>query len=92
MKERLEKMRRKKKTAVPVNTVSEPINIVSEIGFTAGDVFNQEYREPTNLGVIVEKTGEDKALTCMAIGWLAREGKVKVERQGKRIKIKVLKQ
>lgn len=60
MKERMGKM--KKKTAVPVNTVSEPVNIVLEIGFTAGDVFNQGYRESTNLGVIVEKTGRIRRL------------------------------
>ena len=77
-------MKRKKKTAVPVN-------IVSEIGFTAGDVFNQGGKESTSLEAIVEKVRKNKELTSMAIGWLAREGKVEVERRGKGIKIKVLK-
>jgi hypothetical protein len=55
-----------------------------EIGATAGKVWNFLHkRGESSLSAVERGVGAPKQLVCMAIGWLAREGKVAL-RQEKR--------
>ena len=55
-----------------------------EIGATAGKVWNFLHkRGESSLSAVERGVGAPKQLVCMAVGWLAREGKVAL-RQDKR--------
>jgi Winged helix-turn-helix domain (DUF2582) len=55
-----------------------------EIGATAGKVWNFLHKSgESSLAAVERGVGAPKQLVCMAIGWLAREGKIAL-RQEKR--------
>jgi hypothetical protein len=59
-----------------------------EIGATAGKVWNFLHkRGESSLSAVERGVGAPKQLVCMAIGWLAREGKLAL-RQEKRWRAK----
>lgn len=61
-----------------------------EIGTTAGEIYTNfvKSEKPSSIAMVKEKV-KRKDLVEMAIGWLAREGKIQVNRNGKNITIKI---
>jgi len=56
---------------------------LDEIGNTAGSVWSfLNAHGPATLYALEKEVGAPKALVAMAIGWLAREGKLSVETEG----------
>ncbi len=61
-----------------------------EIGKTAGEVYvNFSGKGEVKLGDARKRVG-NKELFDMAVGWLAREGKIQVFREGRDTKLKIL--
>lgn len=59
---------------------------VDHIGATAGKVWSElGNRGQTSLRSLSKHVGSDAATTQMAVGWLAREGKVRLEVKGKQV-------
>lgn len=61
-----------------------------EIGRTAGEIYTNfvKVEKPVSIAVVREKA-KRKDLVEMAIGWLAREGKIQVNQNGKNITVKI---
>lgn len=51
-------------------------HFISEIGNTAGQVYSASHEKPVKLADLVRIWGKDEKLILLALGWLAREGKV----------------
>jgi len=59
----------------------------AEIGLAAGDVYRfLEEHGPSTLNQLKKGTGHKDALLSLAIGWLAREGKVLRETDGRNVR------
>lgn len=58
------------------------------IGFTAGEVFNTTKGKEISFEQLKEKLKKDDMLILMAIGWLAREGKVECRYINNQLRIK----
>ena len=55
-----------------------------EIGTTAGDVWRVlDAKGQATVAQIQKEIGVSAALTNQAIGWLTREGKIKIDRSGR---------
>ncbi|MCA9266825.1 MAG: winged helix-turn-helix domain-containing protein [Planctomycetales bacterium] len=63
----------------------EAANCVQQIGETAGDVWRllSEESEPVSLAQLVKRIDQPRDLIMQAVGWLAREGKVQIEENGR---------
>jgi len=58
--------------------------VITEIGITAGDVWHYlDQHHKSSLSNLLKGVDKPKEVTLMSIGWLAREGHVVVEREGK---------
>ena len=58
---------------------------ISAIGTCAGDVWRYlEQHGPMNITGLLRGLGASRDLVFQAIGWLAREGKVAIEGQGRK--------
>jgi hypothetical protein len=58
--------------------------IVAHIGETAGAVWKALYSSgPMSMARLVKLVGEPRDTVMQAIGWLAREGKIVIEDQGR---------
>jgi len=56
-----------------------------KIGQAAGQIWQTlaKSQEPVNIAVVARKADVNAQLAPMALGWLAREGKLKFEEKGK---------
>lgn len=64
---------------------------VEEIGTTAGKVWGFLVSSgPVSLSALEKGVDEPRNLVDMAVGWLAREGKVAVDREERSIRIRLL--
>jgi hypothetical protein len=62
------------------------ITVESIFGMKAGVVWEALNKNgPSNIDNIVKATGMRRELVFGALGWLAREGKISVERKGRAI-------
>jgi Winged helix-turn-helix domain (DUF2582) len=67
------------------------MSYVDEIGSTAGTVWGFLVRSgPASLSAVEKGVDAPRQLVAMAIGWLAREGKVAVDREQRSIRIRLL--
>ncbi|MFH1404138.1 MAG: winged helix-turn-helix domain-containing protein [Candidatus Altiarchaeota archaeon] len=66
-------------------------HVISEIGHTAGQVYDAGINQPVKLEDLVKIFGKDEKLVLMALGWLAREDKMDYIKLGKEMKFKVKK-
>lgn len=58
--------------------------MITEIGITAGDIWHYlDEHGKSSLSQVMREIDTDKEQMLMAIGWLAREGHVIVERSGR---------
>ena len=69
-------------------STGQEVNMIQQIGETAGKVWKylSEHSDVT-LEQISKELKLNESLTPMAIGWLAREGKLVFEKDGKTTKI-----
>lgn len=58
-----------------------------KIGHAAGQIWQvlAKSKEPVTLATLPKKADVNAQLAQMALGWLAREGKIKLEEKGKTI-------
>ncbi len=55
-----------------------------EIGEAAGKVYRYlDTHGPSSLTAVERGVGEARSVVMMAVGWLAREGKIEFRREGK---------
>lgn len=66
-----------------------PTHIWPEVGNTAGQIFRLAKKKPVNISQLKEALKKEDRLIWMAIGWLAREGKIEVQKSRDGIKLKV---
>ena len=64
---------------------------ISEIGHTAGQVYDASVNQPVKSEDLVKSLGKDEKLILMALGWLARENRIEYLKMGKSVKVKVKK-
>lgn len=58
--------------------------MITEIGITAGDIWHYlDEHGKSSLSQVMREIDTDKEQMLMAIGWLAREGHVIVDRSGR---------
>jgi len=66
--------------------------MITEIGFTAGDIWNHlEKHGESKFSAIVKAIGKSREMALMSLGWLAREGHVEVVRSGRDLVVKLRK-
>jgi hypothetical protein len=63
----------------------EPISCVQQIGETAGEVWHVLAEEggPMSLAQLAKRIEQPRDVIMQAIGWLAREDKVRIEENGR---------
>lgn len=54
------------------------MDIIPDIGFAAGEVYFCGIEKPTEILTVRKKVNRRDDILCMALGWLAREGKVEI--------------
>ena len=58
---------------------------VSHIGDTAGTVWNELSKSgPLSMAQLVKAVGEPRDCVMLALGWLAREGKISIDEESRR--------
>ena len=58
--------------------------MITEIGIAAGDIWHYlDEHQKSSLASIVEGIDKPRDVALMSIGWLAREGHVVVEKEGR---------
>ena len=58
--------------------------MITEIGIAAGDIWHYlDQHKSSTLSELVESIDKDRDLVLMSLGWLAREGHVIMEEEGK---------
>jgi len=64
-----------------------------EVGTTAGEIYAKfsGAENHTPLSKIVKTVNKDPRLVALALGWLLREGKADIRRDGAKMMVKVLK-
>lgn len=64
---------------------AEPISCIQQIGETAGDVWRvlAEESGPVSLAQLAKRVEQPRDVVMQAIGWLAREDKVRIEENGR---------
>jgi len=67
--------------------------VITEIGIAAGEVWHylEEHRK-SSLPDILKGIDKPQDIALMSIGWLAREGHVIVEKEGKEYKVQLREQ
>jgi len=66
------------------------MDLWGEIGATAGTIYTNFIGKGATNITQVKKKVKSKVSVEMAIGWLTREGKAKISKKGKDIKIEIL--
>jgi len=66
-----------------------PTHIWPEVGNTAGQIFRLAKKKPVDISQLKEALKKEDRLIWMAIGWLAREGKIEVQKSRDGINLKV---
>jgi len=57
--------------------------IVGQIGYVAGDIYGYLVRtREASLNDIKKELGQTPAMVQLGVGWLAREGKIEVNKKG----------
>lgn len=66
--------------------------MIDRIGRAAGEIWQAVEKEggTASLAKVREKTGLDTETALMALGWLAREDKVSMERRGRSLRISLV--
>jgi hypothetical protein len=54
------------------------MDLAPEIGFTAGEIYFSGIEKPVEISAVKKKTSKNGDIFSMAVGWLAREGKIEV--------------
>lgn len=78
--------------AVKLAEKQEATSLVYEIGESAGKVFQylSKKAEGDSPAQISKGTGLESTISAMAVGWLARENNVVIERTGKKIQVRLI--
>jgi hypothetical protein len=65
--------------------ISQPITCVQQIGEAAGQVWHvlAEEAAPLSLAQLAKRVDQPRDVIMQAIGWLAREDKVRIEENGR---------
>jgi len=64
--------------------------MLNDVGKTAGKVFqNLEAKGPMSMSRLKKEVGGNETMVTMAVGWLAREGKIKVGKERNSMKIQL---
>jgi len=65
--------------------------MITEIGLTAGEIWQylDKYSE-TTFTKLSKAIGRDRQMVLMSLGWLAREGHIKLVKEGKDYRITLL--
>jgi DNA-binding transcriptional ArsR family regulator len=67
-----------------MSTVATPISYVDNIGDTAGVAWSALSEDgPMSMAKLVQAVGGPRDIVMQALGWLAREGKICVEEEGR---------
>lgn len=66
------------------------MNLIEEIGFIAGDIYQTLLSGETEVDKLKKTLSKDEKLVLLGLGWLAREGKVAISKDKRKIKVKVL--
>jgi hypothetical protein len=62
----------------------------NEVGLTAGDVYRKlQSRGQMSMSRLKKEIAGKDVLVTMAVGWLAREGKVTLSKEGNALKVAV---
>ncbi|MDR0872656.1 MAG: winged helix-turn-helix domain-containing protein [Prevotellaceae bacterium] len=61
-----------------------------KIGFGAGDVYIALIKGELSVKALKKETGLNEQNILLAIGWLAREGKIKFREEGKELFVNLL--
>ncbi len=62
-----------------------PITFAERIGETAGAIWRfLDSEGPASLSQLVKKVGEPRDTVMQGVGWLAREGKVQMNEEGRK--------
>ncbi len=71
---------------------AEPVSLVYEIGENAGKVYQylSDKSEAESIAQIAKGAGLEVSVAAMAIGWLARENNVSVEKAGKNVQVRLI--
>jgi len=65
-------------------TCADPVSLVEHIGETAGVVWKTlDTKGAMSLAKLVKAVGEPRDNVMQALGWLAREDKIKIEDEGR---------
>lgn len=65
-------------------STAAPVNAVAHIGATAGTVWKVLVENgPLSMARLVKAVGEPRDTVMQALGWLAREDKVRIEEEGR---------
>jgi hypothetical protein len=62
--------------------------MITEIGIVAGEIWHYlDEKKESTLSTLVTSIGRDQDITLMSLGWLAREGHVIMNKEGKDYRI-----
>ena len=65
--------------------------MIEMVGFAAGDVYRLlETKSEASLSDLAKELKSTPALVQMAVGWLAREGKVDVAKKGTGFRVRIV--
>ena len=64
-------------------------NSQSEIGFTAGQIYNAGLKKEITMTQLKDSLNKDEKVILMAVGWLAREGKVNFSVDNNDLKMRI---
>lgn len=72
---------------MPSEATNQCVDQIDQIGVTAGQVWHTLAEQgPLSLAQLVKAVGEPRDLAMQALGWLAREGKIAIEDEGRKRK------
>ena len=54
------------------------MDLAPDIGFAAGEIYFSGIDKPVEISIVKKKTTRKEDIFNMAVGWLAREGKIEV--------------
>jgi hypothetical protein len=68
-----------------------PVSCVSQIGETAGTIWRVlSENGPLSMAKLVKAVGEPRDAVMQGLGWLAREGKVSIDEEGRNRMVSLL--
>jgi hypothetical protein len=54
------------------------MDMIPDIGFAAGEIYYSGIETPVEISIIRKKVKRNSDIFDMALGWLAREGKIEI--------------